>query len=225
MAIEVFWGSGSTPAWRVLLGFAVKGVPYESRLLSFSAGDTKKPEFRALNPRGKVPTIRDGDFVLNESLAILAWLDARFPEPPLFGRAPEERGQVWRDVLEYENHGGPAFSAVARPVLFQGAAAETLSEPLKAVEAELDGLAARVAAGPLVGGAISAADIVWYAGMRFLDRAATRPSGLGLGLHPFGARWPALVSWGRLVEAIPGFEATFPPHWREGQNPSSLELR
>ena len=39
MALEVFWGSGSGPAWRVLLALAVKGVPYESRLLSFAKGE------------------------------------------------------------------------------------------------------------------------------------------------------------------------------------------
>lgn len=228
MAIEVYWGSGSMPAWRALLGFRLKGVPYEGHLLSFSARDTQKPEFLALNPRGKVPTVREGDFTLNESFAILAWLEARTPEPPLFGRGAAEHGQVWRHMMEYESHGNPTFGAVARPILFKGVEGATLTEPLAAVVQELDRLAARVSgpggARPLVGATVSAADIVWYTGLRYLERAATRPKGAALGLSPFGERWPALVEWGRLVEAIPGFEETFPPHWREGDNPSALRL-
>ena len=36
MALEVYWGSGSPYAWRVLLALELKGVPYQSRLLEFS---------------------------------------------------------------------------------------------------------------------------------------------------------------------------------------------
>ena len=95
MSVEIWWGSGSGPAWRVLLGAAVKGVPLESHLLSFSAGDTRSDWFRAINPRGKVPTIRDGDFVLNESLAILAWLEAKKPQPGLARKLPHYGRYAW----------------------------------------------------------------------------------------------------------------------------------
>jgi len=46
-------------------------VPYESHLLSFSKGEHKAPELVGLNPRGKVPILRDGAYGLYESLAIL----------------------------------------------------------------------------------------------------------------------------------------------------------
>ena len=228
MSIEVYWGSGSMPAWRVLLGFRFKGVPYEGKMVSFSARDTRKPEFLALNPRGKVPTVVEGDMVLNESLAILAWLEARFPTPPLFGQDPASTGQIWRHVMEYESHGSPTFGAVARPILFQGVDGSTLTEPLAAVVEELDRLHASVggAAGhPLVGAEISAADLVWYTGLRFLDRAASRPAGQALGLSPFGVRWPGLLIWAARIEAIPGFAETFPPHWLEGETATALHLR
>lgn len=228
MAIKVYWGSGSMPAWRVLLGLRHKGVPYEGHMVSFSARETRTPEFLAINPRGKVPTLVHDDLVLSESLAILAWLEARFPSPALFGQSPAEVGQVWRRVMEYESHGSPAFSAVARPILLQGADASTLAEARPAVEDELDRLHAAVggAAGdPLVGDRLSAADLVWYAGLRFLERAACRPAGAALGLAPFGARWPGLLPWAARVEAIPGFEETFPPHWRAGEHASALQLR
>lgn len=224
--IELWWGSGSTPAWRVMLGFAWKGVPYESRQLSFSAGDTRKPEFLAINPRGKVPTAREGDFTLNESLAILAWLDRKHPERPLFGRTPEEHGLVWRSCLEYENHGSPTFGAVARPILFgrSESEADAVRAAIPAVHDELRRFSAAVdRGGPLVGEVLSAADLVWYAGLSFLFRAASRPAAAAfdLGLLPLSERWPAILAWGRQVEAIPGFDATVPPHWLEGTAPSA----
>ncbi len=231
MSIELYWGSGSTPAWRVQLALALKNLPYTSHLLSFSQRDTRTPEFLALNPRGKVPTLKDGDVVLNESLAILAYLDRAYPEPPLFGRTAAETGDVWRLVMEYESHGSPTIGAVARPILFGTLATDVdgeakVREALPTLITELDLLATRVADGPLVGGTLSAADLTWFCGIQQLVRASSRPAAapLDLGIWPFGARWPAIVRWGALVEAIPGYDATMPPHWREGDVPTPARL-
>ena len=100
--LEIYWGSGSPNAWRVMLTAEFKKIPYESKLLEFSKEDHKKPGFVALNPRGKVPVIRDGDFTLYESLAIMAYLDRRNPEPPIFGRNAAETGRIWRTISEFE---------------------------------------------------------------------------------------------------------------------------
>jgi glutathione S-transferase len=229
MAIEVWWGSGSTPAWRVLLGLAVKGVPREDHLLSFSAGDTRTPEFLALNPRGRVPTIRDGGYVLNESLAILAWLDRKVPDPPLFGQTPEEHGQVWRWCLEYENHGSKAFDAVVRPIVFGRSAAEAeavraaipgLHDELRRLEVALEGT------GFLVGERLSAADLVWFCGLSWCVRAASRPAAQAfeLGVLPLAERYPRALALARRIEALPDYDTTFPPHWSEGDAPSPSRL-
>ena len=82
---ELHWISGSPYAWRVMLALEVKQVPYVSRLLDSSKGDLETQEFLRLNPRGQVPVLTHGDYVLTESLAILAYLDRQFPTPPIFG--------------------------------------------------------------------------------------------------------------------------------------------
>ena len=228
MSIELYWGSGSTPAWRVLLALAIKGLPFESRLLSFSKGETRAPEFLALNPRGKVPTLVDGSTIVNESIAILAYLDRKYPESPLFGETPEEAAEVWRFVMEFESHGNPAFSGVARPILFGTIEADRakIAEHLPLVVSELDRLSARVASGYMVGNRLSAADIVWFCGLQQLVRAATRPAAaaLDLGVWPLANRWPALIPWAAAIEAVPGYLATMPPHWLESVPPSPTRL-
>ena len=59
MALEVYWGSGSPFSWRVLLTLEVKQLPYQSKLLTFLKQEHKSPEYLALNPRGKVPTLKE----------------------------------------------------------------------------------------------------------------------------------------------------------------------
>src|SRR5258707_15097204 len=118
MALEVYWASGSPFAWRVLLALEAKRLPYQSKLLTFSKREHKSPEYLRLNPRGKVPTLKDGDFVLYESLAIMSYLDRKYPEPPLFGITPEETGLIWRALAECESYMVSAGDKVVRPIFF-----------------------------------------------------------------------------------------------------------
>lgn len=218
--LEFFWGSGSQPAWSVMLALEVKGVAYESKLLSFSAGDLKTPEFLALNPRHKVPVIRDGAFVLNESIAILVYLDRKFTNVPLFGRTAEESGLVWRAISEFQSYLHPALNAdVVRPI-YQGKVEENrahIEAQMQVVHAELATYEATLARTPwLVGSALSAADLVVFPHFMSLLRAATRPAAesLNLGILPLERVYPHISAWQKRIEALRGYDKTFPPHWR-----------
>src|SRR5437762_10241344 len=101
-----------------MLTLEVKGLAYESKLLEFSKGENKAPAYLLLNPRGKVPTLKDGDFVLYESLAIMSYLDRKYPDPPLFGKTPEETGLIWRALAECESYVVSAGDKVVRPIFF-----------------------------------------------------------------------------------------------------------
>ena len=68
MALTLYYLSGSPYAWRVWLGLEHKHMPYELINMSYDAGDFKKPEFLALNPRHRVPVIVDDGFVLMNPL-------------------------------------------------------------------------------------------------------------------------------------------------------------
>jgi glutathione S-transferase len=218
--LEVFWGSGSQPSWRVLLTLEVKRQAYKSTLISFSAGEHKTPEFLRMNPRHRVPVLKHGDFVLNESLAILTYLDRKFPEPPLFGRNPEEAGLISRSISEFSNYLEPALvDGVVRPIFFNKVEAlkDSIEAKAKDVHVELQGHEASLAGRQwLVGDAMSAADIVIFPQFMGLLRAATRPAaaGLELGFLPFEQTYPNLAAWMARIQALPGYENTYPPHWR-----------
>ncbi len=71
-------------------------APYEFVLLDMKAGEHRQPEFLALNPMGKVPTITEGEFKLWESGAILLYLAEKYDQLP---NNPEERSQIYQWVL------------------------------------------------------------------------------------------------------------------------------
>ncbi len=79
MAIDFYWGSGSPPCWRVALALEYKGLQYRSHLLHFDRQEHKSPQMLAMNFRGRLPVLRDNDYVVFESLAILYYLDQKYP--------------------------------------------------------------------------------------------------------------------------------------------------
>src|SRR5690606_4502577 len=75
---------------RILL--AEKGVPHETVQVNLRAGEQLGEAFRQVNPQCTVPALRTDDGpVLCDNAAIAAYLEARFPEPPLLGRTPHEK--------------------------------------------------------------------------------------------------------------------------------------
>ena len=219
MAIELYWGSGSPFAWRVMLALEVKGLVYESKLLEFSKRDHKSPSYLQLNPRGKVPTLKDDDFVIYESIAIMAYLDRQYPEPPLFGKTPREAGLIWRTIAECEGYLARAGDKVVRPIFF-GKGLENLEEIRLAAEIvhqEMKSFNAALAQSLwLVGEQITAADIAVFPLVQLLLRAASKDAAEppNLGLMPLLRTYPNLARWVRQVEALPGYPRTYPPHWQ-----------
>src|SRR4029079_540525 len=99
------------------------GLRYEHVLLSFQAGDLKKPEYMAISPHGKVPALVDDDgTALYESQAILEYLEERYPERPLLPRDPAGRAGVRIEEIECVTYFSEAFTKVARQLFFTPAA-------------------------------------------------------------------------------------------------------
>jgi glutathione S-transferase len=227
MALEIFWGSGSPFSWRVLLGAEIKGLAYESRLLDFSKGHMKTPEFLQMNPRGRVPVIRDDGFILFESLPILEYFEEKSPEVPLFGKSREEHAFIRRLIAEFESYlREPVFNLTLDLLRAVGAGPpgrpmtpNELDETAKAARRELSTFERAGGGTWLAGGRPSAADVAIYPFIATLDRATTKAGTQAreIGLHPLGEVFPNIRRWMRLVEAVPGYERTYPPHWQAAQ--------
>jgi glutathione S-transferase len=219
MTVDVYWGSGSPFAWSVMLAMEVKGVPYKGHLLSFSDGDLKKPEFLAMNPRGKVPVVRNGGFTLSESNAILAWLEKKQPEPALFGSTAEETGAIWRAVLEHAAYFQHHTHGISGAVFYKkmDEKREEVRASAKAVGEELDRYEAALSGDSwLVGKAMTAADLVAYPHFELFFRLMAREDvkGENLGFDKGWDAYPALSAWRARIKAIPGYDNTYPPHWK-----------
>lgn len=219
MAIEVWWGSGSPYAWRVLLALEFKGLPYTAHLLEFSRQEHKSPQMLALNPRGRLPVLRDGDYVCFESLAILYYLERRYPEPPLFGRTPGEAGTILRVICEYQAYIEPHVRQITGAVFHGDAdlAGEQVTAAMHAVASEARTIEGRLAKSEwIVGKECSAADLVIFPGIQLLKRALERPQAAALAgrFLPVEVHYPSLGRWLQRVAALPGYARTYPPHWR-----------
>lgn len=221
MSITVYWGSGSPFAWAVLLALETKKLGYESRLLQMSQGEHKTPEFLALNPRGKVPVLVDGDQVISESLAILTWLDARYPEPPLFGRTAQEKTAVMQALSELMSYVEAPLTGIGRATFFKPWDADSqaeISALVASVKPELQRLDAMLGERDwLAGEALSAADLRLYPLLQLLWRAtgvADRKGGLAAMHELDREHFPGVARWAQRIEGLHGYNRTYPPHWR-----------
>ncbi len=73
----------SQASFRVRIALNLKGVAREEVYLHLGRGDQFAPDYRALNPQMVVPTLIDGETKLFQSLAILEYLEEKYPQPPL----------------------------------------------------------------------------------------------------------------------------------------------
>ena len=219
MAIDLYWGSGSPYSWRVLLALEYKRLPYTSHVLQFSRQEHKSPQMLALNFRGRVPVLKDDDYVVFESLAVLYYLDQKYPDPPLFGRSAEEAGVIMRVICEYQAYTEEHLMKIARAYFLrpQAVKRDELEESIHAVAGEARSIEARLSKSDwIVGESLTAADIVIFPGLQVLLRALQKPqaSELSSRFLPLDVNYPALARWVARVEALPGYERTYPPHWR-----------
>jgi len=213
--LTLYYGSGSPYAWRVQLALEHKALPYDRRVLSFSQGENKRPDFLALNPRGKVPALVDGDFVLYESAAIIEYLDEAYPGQGqrLFPGDARRRALQRRVILEVNDY----FDKAADPLWTQAFGRKPEERDLAEVAAgraaariELDRIAGAMDGDFFGGRAPGAADYSLYTILGFVRRCELKVPEVALA-DMIGPRY---AGWMARIEALPFFEACIPPTWK-----------
>jgi maleylacetoacetate isomerase len=85
----------SSTSYRLRIALAWKSIAYEAAFTSLPGMQHKDPAFLALNPQGLVPAlVSDEGAVYTQSMAMIEWLDERYPEPALMPRGADEKWYV-----------------------------------------------------------------------------------------------------------------------------------
>jgi glutathione S-transferase len=112
--VDFYFGKNSGNAARTALALHEVGVPFTAHPLDLRK--TRSPEYLALNPVGKVPTLIDGATTLWESNAINWYLAEKYPRAGLLPATPEGRAAVLRWAFFQASHVSPAATAVHRSI-------------------------------------------------------------------------------------------------------------
>jgi glutathione S-transferase len=191
---------------RILL--AEKGVVHETVQIDLRAGEQLGPAYRQINPQCTVPALRVVDeagqvLMLTDNAAITAYLEARYPQPPMLGASPADKAEIaswaWRvefdglmPIAEALRNSSPAMvnRALPGPVDYPQIAqlAERGLQRLQRFFAELDQhLAGRdfIAAGQM-----SVADITAVVAVDFARIVKIKPDER----HPHLLRWRAVMA-------------------------------
>lgn len=92
MQLHNFFRSGTSHRTRIALN--LKGLSYDYVAVDLRKNAHQDAAFKALNPQGLVPTLVEGDLVLSQSVAIIEWLEERYPTPPLLPADVNDRAHV-----------------------------------------------------------------------------------------------------------------------------------
>ena len=219
MSYEIYWGAGNPYSWCVLLGLEVKRINYKSRLLDFSKKEHISPEILELNPRGQLPILKDGDISICESIAILAYLDNKHPETPLFGSTAQEIGHIWQRIFETENYLRDKILGIVHPIFFDDVSdnIDSIEKSNCYVKAEFNSLERTLKESVyLTGKKISAADITLFPLVKALLRAMElEPANkVDLVFKKLNKYYPNIEQWVMRIESIPGYANTYPPNWK-----------
>jgi len=217
---KLHWIGGSPNSWRVLLTLAFKGVEYDSQRINPASWDREGSGFFDLNPRGKVPVIEDGDTIIYESIAIMAYLEAKHPEQPIFGNSADQTGFIWQRIAELMHYTLEPVYELSRLLMRETALDEIdhSKQLVQIISEELTNINAQLAnASYLAGNELSAVDIYFYPAIAFLEKMLVLPAAtlLNIDFNPINEKLPNLSNWMSEIEKMRGFEDAYPPHWRD----------
>ncbi len=205
MSIELYVFPPSPRAFKVIAVANQLGLDCALHIVDLKKGEQHAPDYARLNPNMRMPTLKDGDFVIWESNAIIQYLASKKPESGLLPRDEKARLDVTRWQFWDLAHWDPAcavfvFEYLVKPALLgvdepDAAALAKGTETFHRVAKVLDGqLAGRKF---VTGDTLTAADFSLGAGMIYAEL-------VHLPLEPYGEikRWYATMS------ALPSWQKT-----------------
>lgn len=104
MELQLYNYFRSSAAYRVRIALHLKGLEFEYKPIHLlnDGGQQHSPQYRKINPNREVPSMVHEGQVINQSVAIIEYLDETFPTPPLYPKNPSDRARV-RQLCEIIN--------------------------------------------------------------------------------------------------------------------------
>lgn len=99
------------------------GEPFEPVLVKLHKGEQNSAEYKAINPRGQVPVLVDGAQVITQIVAIITYIDARFPHAGFLPTDPLPRARAMETLAWMNNTIHPTFTHIFMPQKFTDNAA------------------------------------------------------------------------------------------------------
>jgi glutathione S-transferase len=151
--IDLYVFPPSPRAFKVMVVANHLGIETNLRFLDLVKGEHKRPDYAGLNPNMRMPTLKDGDYVLWEAAAIAQYLAGKKPESGLFPKDERARLDVTRWQFWDVAHWDPAcavflFENVIKPVVLKAGepdqaalakGAENFERAAKVLDAQLKG--------------------------------------------------------------------------------------
>lgn len=148
-------------------------APYEVRMIDFKTGAQRSPEFLVINPMGKLPTLRHGDAVVTEQVAIYLYLADLFPSAGLAPALDDaRRGPYLRWMAFY----GSCFEPALTDRAMKRDSGDPSTSPYGDFDTMLATLTGQLQRGDyLVGDGMTAADILWGSALRWTTEFGMLP--------------------------------------------------
>jgi glutathione S-transferase len=192
----------STFARRVRIALIEKGVAVEEIELDMPGRAHRAPAYLALNPYGRVPTLEDDGFVLYESTAILNYLEAIHPKPPLVPADPKGRALVDMHMKLCDIQMARQTGAIIFPKRFlpkERWDEAVIAQAKKEIEKHLEIVERQIAGKPfMVGDRYSLVEVCYTPFVEFLPLMEITPP-------------PAVAKWVARMLERPSAQATRPP--------------
>jgi len=205
--MQLYGFAPSPNTWQVRALAVHIGVPLDFVALDFTQGDTRKPEFLAINPTGRTPALVDGDFKLWETMAIMQYVAGKKPNAlwPDNARAHADilRWQSWNLAHWNRDAWQPILNErLVKQFLNLGPADEAvIAKGVEAYGKEAAMLDAHLSENKyLTGDTLTIADFAVASVLFYVKEAQ-------LSLAPY----PHLRAWSERVMALPCWSKTAPP--------------
>ena len=189
MSLKLYFAPGACSfVPHVLL--QLSGAPFEPAMVKLHKGEQNGEEYKAINPRGQVPVLVDEDKVITQIVAIILYLDQKFPDAKFLPTEPIARAKSIEVLAWMNNTVHPTFTHIFMPHKYSDQA--DVQAALKTFNTQVyKGLLAEIEA--LVVGQLSPSG--WLSGER---------------LGPLDAYALTLTRWGSIAGIDP---ATYPSLW------------